>query len=76
VADLGRRWKVGSDKVYGFIRRGELVAVNVATCLSGRPQWRVTWESVEQFERRRGSTPPPKPTRRRSRTEQMVDYYP
>jgi hypothetical protein len=75
VADLCRRWKVGPDKVHTFIRRGELLAVNLATNLSGRPQWRVTRESVELFERRRSSAPPPKPQRRR-RPVGEVDYYP
>jgi len=72
VADLCRRWKVGPDKIRGFLRRGELVGVNVAANLSGRPQWRITAESVERFERRRSSAPPPKPPRRK-RTDE-VDY--
>jgi hypothetical protein len=75
VADLCRRWKVGPDKVHSFIRRGELIAFNVASNLSGRPQWRITPESVELFERRRSSAAPPKPHRQR-RQQQAVDYYP
>jgi Helix-turn-helix domain len=75
VADLCRRWRVGEDKVRTFLRRGELVGVNVAAALSGRPQWRITPESVEQFERRRSSAPPPKAPRSRKRNDQ-VDYYP
>jgi len=75
VADLCRRWKVGPDKVYSFLRRGELVGVNVAANLSGRPQWRITPESVELFEKRRSSAPPPKPPRRRRRRE-LIDFYP
>jgi hypothetical protein len=75
VADLCRRWKVGPDKIHGFMRRGELVGVNVATNMSGRPQWRVTPESVQQFERRRSSAPSPKPPRRKKASLQ-VDYYP
>jgi hypothetical protein len=74
VADLCRRWRVGPDKIRAFLARGELVGVNTATNLSGRPQWRVTRESVEAFERRRSSAPPPKPPRRR-RTQE-VDFYP
>jgi hypothetical protein len=74
VADLCRRWKIGGDKIRSFLRRGELVAVNVATNLSGRPQWRITPESVERFEQRRSSAPPPKPVRRRKRTP-GIDYY-
>jgi hypothetical protein len=75
VADLSRRWKVGSDKIHGFLRRGELIGVNVATNLSARPQWRITPESVELFEKRRSSAPPPKAPRRR-RDRVPVDYYP
>jgi hypothetical protein len=74
VADLCRRWKVGPDKIRAFLHRGELVGVNLAANLSARPQWRITRESVELFERRRTSAPPPKPPRRRKPT--LVDYYP
>jgi hypothetical protein len=74
VADLCRRWKVGPDKVRAFLRRGELVGVNVATNLCARPQWRITRESVGLFERRRSSAPPPKPLRRRRPV--LIDYYP
>ncbi len=73
VADLCRRWKVGADKVHGFLRRGELVGVNVATNLCGRPQYRITQESVRLFEKRRSTAPPPKPQRRRPAVK---DYYP
>jgi hypothetical protein len=75
VADLCRRWKVGADKIRSFLRRGELVGINVASTLAGKPQWRITAESVAQFERRRTSVPPPKlPARRRRRAE--IDYFP
>jgi hypothetical protein len=74
VADLCRRWKVGADKVRAFLRRGELIGINVATNLSARPQWRITREWVDLFERRRSSAPPPKPLRRRKPT--LVDFYP
>jgi hypothetical protein len=76
IADLCRRWKVGADKIRGFLRRGELVGVNVAANLSAKPQWRISPEEVERFERRRTSTPPPKAAPRRRRTANTVDYYP
>jgi hypothetical protein len=75
VADLARRWKVGPDKIHGWLRRGELVGINVAANLSGRPLWRVTPAEVERFERRRTSAPPPKPQQRKRRPE-LVDFYP
>jgi hypothetical protein len=75
VADLCRRWKVGADKIRGFLRRGELIGVNVARHLCGKPQWRITAESVAQFEQRRTSAPPPKSQRRR-RLPEEIDYFP
>lgn len=75
VADLAARWRIGPDKINGFIRRGELLAVNVATHTSARPQWRVMPEEVAKFEARRTSAPVPKPTRRRRRTGD-VDFFP
>jgi hypothetical protein len=76
VADLCRRWKIGPSKVLGFLQRGELVGINVATNLCGRPQWRISWEEVQRFEQRRTSAPPPKPPRRRRRQEAVIDFYP
>ena len=76
VEDLCQRWKIGADKIRAFLRRGELLAVNVAANLSGRPQWRITPESVEAFEQRRSSAPPPKPPRRKRGQKGVVDYYP
>jgi hypothetical protein len=75
VADLARRWKIGGDKIRAFIRRGELVAVNVAATMASRPQWRITPESLRAFEERRTSAGPPPRARRRRRIA-TVDYYP
>lgn len=75
VADLCRRWKVGADKIRGFLRRGELVGINLATNLSGKPQFRITAESVYQFEQRRSTAPPPKQPKRKKRTA-IVVFFP
>ncbi len=75
VADVARRYRVGEDKVRGWIARRELAAVNVATTLCGRPQYRVTPEALAEFEGRRAAAPPPAPPRRRRRTT-AHDYYP
>ena len=75
VADLCHRWKIGGDKVRSFLRRGELVGVNLAGSLSAKPQWRITPEEVERFEKRRSSAPLPKTTRRR-RQREATDFFP
>ena len=72
VADLAHRWRVGEDKVRTFLRRGELIGVNVATDRAGKPRWRITAESVRAFEERRSSAPPPRRGRRQRRA--VIDY--
>jgi hypothetical protein len=75
VADVARRYRVSPDKIRAFIAKGEIVAVNTATVLCGKPRWVITPEALVAFERRRAGGPPPKPARRRKRRE-MVDYFP
>jgi hypothetical protein len=75
VADLTARWRVGSDKIHAWIRRGELQALNTAGALCGRPRWVVLPESVAEFERGSTSNPSPNPTRRKKRTD-AIDFFP
>jgi hypothetical protein len=76
VADLARRWRKGEDQIRGWIKSGELLALNVASTLSGKPRYVVTPEALAAFEQRRLVTPPaPKPTKRRKRGE-IIDFYP
>jgi transposase len=75
VRDLARRYRVGEDKIRGWIRRGELRAVNTATALCGRPRWVVNPDALAEFERGRASGPPPQ-TRRPRKKAEMVDYFP
>ena len=76
VRDVARRYRVGEDKVRGWIRRGELRAINTAAVLCGKPRWVVMPEALAEFERRRTGGAPPKPARRRRRRTEIVDYYP
>jgi hypothetical protein len=75
VRDVARRYRVGEDKVRGWIARGDLRGVNTAAVLAGKPRWVVTPEALAEFERRRAVSSPPKPQRRRRR-QALVDYYP
>jgi hypothetical protein len=67
---------VGEDKVRAWIRSGELVAINTATSLCGKPRFVITPEALERFERGRQVVARPKPTTRRRRQTGQVDYYP
>jgi hypothetical protein len=75
VADVAQRLRVGPDKVRAWINGGELRAVNTAAVLCGKPRWVISPDALAEFEKRRGGRPPPKPVRRKKRTD-LVDYYP
>jgi hypothetical protein len=72
---VARRYRVGQDKVRAWIASGQLDAVNTAAVLCGRPRWVILPDALERFERGRQATQPPKPPRRRKRTDD-IDYYP
>lgn len=76
TADLSARWRVSPDKVRGWIERGELAALNVATHACARPRYVVTADAVAAFERRRSAAPTPKAPRRRRAKSEIHDYYP
>jgi hypothetical protein len=75
VREFVRRYRVGEDKVRGWIRRGELAAINTASALCGKPRWVILPDALAAFENRRLCATPQKPPRRRKPTC-MVDYYP
>jgi hypothetical protein len=63
--------------VRGFLHRGELVGVNLARSLSGRPMWRITPDAVAAFEKQRASAQVPKQRPKKTKKQSMaVDYYP
>jgi hypothetical protein len=72
---MARRYRVGEDKVRGWIRRGELAAINTATVMCGRPRWVIPPDALAVFEHRRAGGPAPKPAPRRKRSYQ-IDFYP
>jgi len=65
---LAKRYGIKEDKVLTWIRNGELLAMNVATKVKGRPRWIITPASLATFEARRSSVAtvaPQKPARRK-----------
>ena len=76
---LAKRWGVSPDKVYAFIRSGELPAVNLSTVAGvSRPRWKIDEKDIEAFEQRRMAKPPePTPKRRhRRRAAPVKNYFP
>jgi len=58
---------IDPGKVVAWIRRGELVAVNVAESTEGRPRYRISPEALEAFFSRRQAKPTQQVRRRRTR---------
>ena len=76
VRDLCERYGVGEHTVLGWIRSGELRAVNVGRKPSARkPRWRITQEALEAFELARAPTPSLPRTRRRKRPAAVIEFY-
>ncbi len=75
VPELARFLRVGEDTIRGWIRRGELAAINTASPL-GKPRFVVLPHHLVAFEASRQVVPAAKKaTRRRKRTTE-IDYYP
>ena len=55
VTELSREWGCSTDQILRLIHAGELPAMNVALCTSGRPRYLIDRDEIERFERRRSS---------------------
>jgi hypothetical protein len=76
VEDVARRYRVSPDKVRRWLSTGELMGINTSTSLAARPRWVISQASLLEFEKRRCSAPPPKPSCRPRRRTGLVDFYP
>ena len=75
VRDLCERYAVTEHTVLGWIRTGELRAVNVGRNSARKPRWRITQESMAAFEQLRTPTPPLPRTQRRKRAPEVIQFY-
>jgi hypothetical protein len=76
VQDLQRRYGVTVHTVLGWIRSGELRAVNVGRRPGAKkPRWRITQAALEAFELSRTPTPSAPKARRKKRTEGVIQFY-
>jgi excisionase family DNA binding protein len=76
VQDLQRRYGVTVHTVLGWIRSGELRAVNVGRRPGAKkPRWRITQEALDSFEQLRTPTSSAPPARRRNRPANVIEFY-
>ena len=73
---VAERYGVDPSKVRGWIRRGELRAVNLASHVGGRPRWRIDPADLATFEAMRAAKPPPprQPRRRRCHSG-VIEFF-
>jgi len=54
--------------VLGWIKTGELEAIDVSATPGGKPRWRITPDAWDRFAASRAATPAPKRRKRRRRS--------
>jgi excisionase family DNA binding protein len=74
--ELAKVLRVGRDRILGWIRSGELTAINTAPSRLGKPRFVILPSHLEDFQRARRAAAPAPPPKRRRRVAVPVDYYP
>jgi hypothetical protein len=70
------KWlRVAEEKVLGWIRAGELRAVNVAARNCRRPRYRIDQLAIDEFLAARTVNPPLKMARRGRQLTEIIAYY-
>jgi excisionase family DNA binding protein len=76
VREVAARYRVSKDKVLGWIRRGELSAINTMNVRCGKPRFVILPEAMAAFERGRQAEATNAPKARRRRRMAVIDFYP
>jgi hypothetical protein len=73
---LARAWGLDVQKIIGWIRSGQLAAINAATNPTGKPRFLIDRQAILDFEARRAVTPPAaRPARRRRSAPAVKTYF-
>jgi excisionase family DNA binding protein len=73
VNQIADKLQVHRDTVVNWIRKGELLAINIA--MSGKPRYRITQEALDGFVLRRRAVDGPPPARERRRKTKLPDGW-
>ncbi|MGA2059948.1 MAG: DNA-binding protein [Thermoguttaceae bacterium] len=74
--ELARRWGIDTHKVLGWIRNGELHAIDASTRPGGRPRFLIDEKDIELFELRRAvGAPPVKMPRRHAKQSGIIEFF-
>jgi hypothetical protein len=72
---LAAQWGVDVHKIIGWIRSGELRAINVATTRTGRPRYLIDQVDIALFEAARVVQPPTPRIRRRRIDPDVIQFF-
>ena len=73
---VARQLGVKASKIAKWIFNQQLLAVNVAENLAGRPRWKISQASLDEFLAARSNRKPAtKATRRRRNTLQIQEFF-
>jgi len=74
--EIARRLRVKPERVIAWIRAGKLPAINVAQPGSRRPRFRISRESLEEYERTLAvHSPKPQPTPARTKLAEVIRFF-
>ena len=77
MKELCDRYGVGEHTVLGWVKNGELKALNVGRKLGRRPKYRFTIDAITAFEQLRSSSVPaahPNVPRRTKREANVIEF--
>lgn len=76
VKDIQKRFGVGEHTVLGWIKSGDLQAINVCRTGSTRAKWRITETALAQFELDRTKQPQTQTKKKTTRRKKnIIEYY-
>ena len=73
---LARRWGIANEKVLGWIRSGELNAIDAAAVRGGRPRYLIDESDIAEFERKRSVTvTPTRAPRSKRKRNDVIEFF-
>ena len=74
--ELARLLRVSPDRIRDFIRRGELLALNLARHRCGKPRYVILPHHLAESERGRQAAAPQPPKPKHQKQSAEIDFYP
>lgn len=72
---LAAEWGISAEIIIGFIKRGELLAIDISANRGGRPRFLIDEKDIADFEQRRRVVTETPVTPRRKLAEDIHVYF-